>query len=79
MIGVSGDFKSFVTTAFDVMFFILFLFFAPLGCSVESSAIEDVPNIAKSETTFIESSIENNCTGEPLLLGRVFNSSYNER
>ena len=49
--------------------FILFLFFAPLGCSVEkSSAIEDVPNIAKSETTFIESSIENNCTGEPLLL-----------
>ena len=49
--------------------FILFLFFVPLGCSIEkSSAIEDVPNIAKSETTFIESSIENNCTGEPLLL-----------
>lgn len=47
--------------------FILFLFFVPLGCSVESSAIEDVPNTAKSETTFIESSIENNCTGVPLL------------
>ncbi|WP_201590269.1 hypothetical protein [Psychrobacter fozii] len=47
--------------------FILFLFFLPLGCSIESSAIEDVPNIEKSETTFVESSIEDNCTGEPLL------------
>lgn len=47
--------------------FIFLLCFIPLGCSVESSAVQDTPTVVENKPTVIERSIDKNCNSEPLL------------
>lgn len=47
--------------------FIFLLCFIPLGCSVESSAVQDTPTVIENKPTVIERSIDKNCNSKPFL------------
>lgn len=47
--------------------FIFLLFFIPLGCSVESSAVQETPTIVESEPAIVENINNKDCATEPLL------------
>lgn len=46
---------------------ILLLFFIPLGCSVETKAIEDHPTTIQDSPNLLEDKIAKDCPSEPLL------------
>ena len=47
--------------------FIFLLFFIPLGCSVESSAVQETPKVVKSEPAIVKNINDTDGAAEPLL------------